>query len=166
MCNPLIFVKEKSGIFISCPSFFLAEKYWLSLPVPFFDGIVQMLKKAVVSQLPYYYIPPHCLEVIPVLEVLQKLYKVGSLGKLFEMLGDGITSLSKCLYKHSLYGEKKEIGKRERLATVISACLSGAHCMYQGSGWEPCEFVEVPFFLNSVGCCHSRSTRRPDTNSS
>ncbi|XP_060103050.1 probable E3 ubiquitin-protein ligase HERC6 [Heteronotia binoei] len=54
----------------------LLEKYWMSLPVPFFDRIVQMCKKAVVSQLPYYYEPPRCLEVTPVLEMLQKLYKV------------------------------------------------------------------------------------------
>nr|XP_056711167.1 probable E3 ubiquitin-protein ligase HERC6 [Euleptes europaea] len=54
----------------------LLEKYWLSLPATFFDRIVQMFKKAVVSQLHYYYVHPTCQEVIPVLEVLQKLYKV------------------------------------------------------------------------------------------
>ncbi|XP_060103053.1 probable E3 ubiquitin-protein ligase HERC6 [Heteronotia binoei] len=70
----LPFAKAISGM--SKRSSDLLEKYWLSLPVPFFDRIVQMFKKAVVSQLPYYYVPGHCQEVIPVLEVLQKLYKV------------------------------------------------------------------------------------------
>ncbi|XP_015266273.1 PREDICTED: probable E3 ubiquitin-protein ligase HERC6 [Gekko japonicus] len=64
------------------------EKYWLSLPVPFFDRIVQMCKKAVVSQLPDYYNYPLCQEIIPVLEVLKKLYKVGSLSNFFVWLGD------------------------------------------------------------------------------
>ncbi|XP_077157032.1 putative E3 ubiquitin-protein ligase HERC6 [Paroedura picta] len=54
----------------------LLEKCWLSLPVPFFDITVQMFKKAVVSLLPYYYTHALFLEVVPALEVLQKLYKV------------------------------------------------------------------------------------------
>ncbi|KAL8206720.1 UNVERIFIED_CONTAM: hypothetical protein K2H54_021444 [Gekko kuhli] len=70
----LPFSKAISGM--SKRSSDLLEKYWLSLPAPFFDRIVQMFKKAVVSQLPYYYRHPLCQEVIPVLEVLQKLYKV------------------------------------------------------------------------------------------
>ncbi|XP_015266274.1 PREDICTED: probable E3 ubiquitin-protein ligase HERC6 [Gekko japonicus] len=70
----LPFTKVISGM--SKRSSDLLEKYWLSLPVPFFDRIVQMFKKAVVSQLPYYFSYPLCQEVIPILEVLQKLFKV------------------------------------------------------------------------------------------
>ncbi|XP_054846376.1 probable E3 ubiquitin-protein ligase HERC6 [Eublepharis macularius] len=54
----------------------ILEKFWSALPVSFFDRIVQMLKKAVVSLLPYYYLSPQCLELLPVLEALQKLYRV------------------------------------------------------------------------------------------
>ncbi|XP_053109606.1 probable E3 ubiquitin-protein ligase HERC6 isoform X2 [Hemicordylus capensis] len=54
----------------------ILEKYWLLLPDSTFDRVVQMLKRAVISQLPYYLAHPHCLEVVPVLEVLKKLYKV------------------------------------------------------------------------------------------
>ncbi|KAL8206721.1 UNVERIFIED_CONTAM: hypothetical protein K2H54_021482, partial [Gekko kuhli] len=70
----LPFTKAISGM--SKRSSDLLEKYWLSLPAPFFDKIVQMCKRGVVSQLPYYYNCFLCNEVIPVLEVLQDLYKV------------------------------------------------------------------------------------------
>ncbi|XP_015266272.1 PREDICTED: probable E3 ubiquitin-protein ligase HERC6 [Gekko japonicus] len=54
------------------------EKHWSALPAAFFNRIVQMLKKAVVSLLPYYYVAPHSQELVPVLEALQKLYEVDS----------------------------------------------------------------------------------------
>ncbi|XP_066487809.1 probable E3 ubiquitin-protein ligase HERC6 [Tiliqua scincoides] len=54
----------------------ILDKYWSLLPASLLDRIVQMLKKAVILQLPYYYIYPQCQEVIPVLELLKRLYKV------------------------------------------------------------------------------------------
>ncbi|XP_042325645.1 E3 ISG15--protein ligase HERC5-like, partial [Sceloporus undulatus] len=56
--------------------FLLSEKYWSLLPASFFDRIVQLLSKAVKSQLSHYYAYPDCQEVIPLLRLLKKLYKV------------------------------------------------------------------------------------------
>ncbi|KAL8206722.1 UNVERIFIED_CONTAM: hypothetical protein K2H54_021513 [Gekko kuhli] len=53
----------------------ILEKQWSALPAAFFNRIVQMLKKAVVSLLDYYYVAPHDQELFPVLEALQKLYE-------------------------------------------------------------------------------------------
>nr|XP_008109241.1 PREDICTED: probable E3 ubiquitin-protein ligase HERC6 [Anolis carolinensis] len=54
----------------------ILENYWSLLPASSFDQIVQMLSRAVKSQLSYYNFYPQCQEVIPLLEVLKKLYKV------------------------------------------------------------------------------------------
>ncbi|XP_061439031.1 probable E3 ubiquitin-protein ligase HERC6 [Rhineura floridana] len=54
----------------------ILEKYWSLLPASDFNQIVQMLKKAVLSQLSCYDFYSECQEVIPLLKVLKKLYKV------------------------------------------------------------------------------------------
>ncbi|XP_067413265.1 probable E3 ubiquitin-protein ligase HERC6 [Emydura macquarii macquarii] len=53
----------------------ILEKFWSSLSASFLDKVVQMFKKAVVSQLPYYAFP-RCRDTKPLLEVLEKLYRV------------------------------------------------------------------------------------------
>ncbi|KAM7167524.1 putative E3 ubiquitin-protein ligase HERC6 isoform 2-T2 [Macrochelys suwanniensis] len=52
----------------------ILEECWSSLSASFLDNVVQMFKKAVVSQLPYYAFP-RCRDTKPLLEVLEKLYK-------------------------------------------------------------------------------------------
>ncbi|XP_073196774.1 probable E3 ubiquitin-protein ligase HERC6 isoform X1 [Lepidochelys kempii] len=52
----------------------ILEECWSSLSASFLDNVVQMLKKAVVSQLPYYAFPRY-QDTKPLLEVLEKLYR-------------------------------------------------------------------------------------------
>uniref|UniRef100_A0A8C3H7G1 HECT and RLD domain containing E3 ubiquitin protein ligase family member 6 n=1 Tax=Chrysemys picta bellii TaxID=8478 RepID=A0A8C3H7G1_CHRPI len=52
----------------------ILEKCWTSLSASFLDNVVQMFKKVVVSQLPFY-ASPRCRDTKPLLEVLEKLYR-------------------------------------------------------------------------------------------
>ncbi|KAH0615832.1 hypothetical protein JD844_026393 [Phrynosoma platyrhinos] len=54
----------------------ILEKYWSLLPASFLNQIVQVLSKAVKSELSHYLVYPDCQEVIPLLRLLKKLYKV------------------------------------------------------------------------------------------
>ncbi|XP_065260897.1 probable E3 ubiquitin-protein ligase HERC6 [Emys orbicularis] len=52
----------------------ILEKCWTSLSASFLDNVVQMFKKVVVSQLPFY-ASPRSRDTKPLLEVLEKLYR-------------------------------------------------------------------------------------------
>ncbi|CAI5784678.1 probable E3 ubiquitin-protein ligase HERC6 [Podarcis lilfordi] len=68
------FAKAVNGL--SKRSLDILEKCWSFLPASHLDRIVQMLKKVVLSQLPCYPYYPACQVLLPLLEVLKKLYKV------------------------------------------------------------------------------------------
>uniref|UniRef100_A0A7M4FZI6 HECT and RLD domain containing E3 ubiquitin protein ligase family member 6 n=1 Tax=Crocodylus porosus TaxID=8502 RepID=A0A7M4FZI6_CROPO len=59
----------------------LLEKCWLSLSASCLDNMVQLFKKAVVSQLKWYYTYPFCQNAKPLLEVLKKLYRANKKAK-------------------------------------------------------------------------------------
>ncbi|XP_062992156.1 uncharacterized protein LOC134405027 [Elgaria multicarinata webbii] len=69
----------KAVVRLSKRSSGILEKYWSLLPDSFLDRIVQMLKKVVLSQVANYYFYPQCLELIPPLQVLKRLYKVNKM---------------------------------------------------------------------------------------
>uniref|UniRef100_A0A670K372 HECT domain-containing protein n=1 Tax=Podarcis muralis TaxID=64176 RepID=A0A670K372_PODMU len=71
------FAKAVKGL--SKRSLDILEKCWSFLPASHLDRIVQMLKKVVLSQLPCYSYYPACQVLLPLLEVLKKLYKVGNI---------------------------------------------------------------------------------------
>uniref|UniRef100_A0A670K4V6 HECT-type E3 ubiquitin transferase n=1 Tax=Podarcis muralis TaxID=64176 RepID=A0A670K4V6_PODMU len=77
------FAKAVKGL--SKRSLDILEKCWSFLPASHLDRIVQMLKKVVLSQLPCYSYYPACQVLLPLLEVLKKLYKVASLKHLLNM---------------------------------------------------------------------------------
>ncbi|XP_019343662.1 probable E3 ubiquitin-protein ligase HERC6 isoform X5 [Alligator mississippiensis] len=77
----LVLPLAKAILSMSDRSSDLLEKCWLSLSASCLDNVVQLFKKAVVSQLKLYYTFPSCQNAKPLLEVLKKLHRANKKAK-------------------------------------------------------------------------------------